>query len=325
MKVSVIVPIYKVERFIGRCAESLMRQTMEDAEFIFVNDATPDESMSVLMDVLKKFPQRKEHVVLLDHEHNKGLPSARNTGMAMASGDYIYYCDSDDFADEEMLEKMYTVAKTQDADIVWCDWFLSYEKKERYMRQPSYDNPLEAMKAMLCGSMKYNVWNKLVRRSLYLDNGITFPAGYGMGEDMTMIMLFSCAKKVSYLHGAYYHYVKQNTNAFSQTYSNRHILDLQYNVERVASYLRKKFGLCLEGELMSFKLDAKFPFLITDNRKRYETWASLFPEANSYIWKNHNVSLRTNIVQWAASKKLYWFLAIYYKMVYKILYNSIFK
>lgn len=71
------------------------------------------------------------------------------------------------------------------------------------MKQPAYDTPLEALKAMLSGVMKYNVWNKLVRRSIYVENKIDFPAGYGMGEDMTIMLLFAYAERISYLPHAF--------------------------------------------------------------------------------------------------------------------------
>ena len=107
VKVSVIVPVYKVETFIVRCAESLLSQTMEDAEFIFVDDASPDGSMRLLEECIAMHPERHDRVKILRHERNRGLPAARNTGMAAASGEYIYHCDSDDFADACMLEKLY--------------------------------------------------------------------------------------------------------------------------------------------------------------------------------------------------------------------------
>lgn len=325
MKVSVIIPIYRVERFIGRCAESLMRQTLEDVEYIFVNDATPDGSMTVLQNVLDRYPQKSDCAIILNHAQNKGLPAARNTGLNIAQGEYIFHCDGDDFADEKMLEEMYATAKSKDSDIVWCDWFLSYGKKERYMKQPSFPNAMDGLKAMLSGAMKYNVWNKLVRRSLYKENGISFPSMYGMGEDMTMIMLFSCAKKVGYLNKAYYHYVKLNENAFSQTYSDIHLTELRYNVDRLVAYLRGKYGNDLEQEIMSFKLDVKYPFLITDDRNRYRLWQSWFVEANPYIWKNKRVSFRARLIQWMASKKQYWFLSLHYKVMYKLLYRIIYR
>lgn len=230
-KVSVIVPIYNVSRFIKRCVESLFNQTLDDVEFIFVNDCTPDDSIDILKKVIADYPDR--NTMIINHEVNKGLPAARNTGLKAASGDYIFHCDSDDFIEPTMLNDLYYTACDDNADIVWCDWYLTFEKNERYMKQPDYDTPKEALKAMLTGKMKYNVWNKLVRGSLYEENGIFFPSGYGMGEDMTMIMLFAYAKNVKYLPKAYYHYVKLNTNAFSNTYSQKHLEELKYNVGRI--------------------------------------------------------------------------------------------
>ena len=222
--VSIIIPIYKVEAFIGRCAESLMCQTLkEGVEFIFVDDATPDGSIGVLEEVLERYPERQTQVRLLRHEANKGLPAARNTGLAEARGTYVFHCDSDDYVEPEMLETLLDAAERHQADMVWCDWYLTFADSERYMRQPEYATATEALRAMLAGAMKYNVWNKLVRRSLYTENHILFPAGYGMGEDMTMMRLAACARKVAYVPRAFYHYVKTNTNSFCQTYSERHL------------------------------------------------------------------------------------------------------
>ena len=106
-KVSVIIPIYKVEAFIVRCVNSLMRQTLSDIEYIFVNDATPDNSMALLQLTVNSYPERKEQVRIVAHEYNQGLPAARNSGLAVATGKYIFHCDSDDYMEDEMLEQLY--------------------------------------------------------------------------------------------------------------------------------------------------------------------------------------------------------------------------
>lgn len=265
MKISVIVPIYKVEPFIARCAKSLMEQTLTDVEYIFVDDASPDGSIAMLLKVLADYPKRSNHVKILTHTENKGLPAARNTGLAVAQGEYIFHCDSDDFVEPDMLDQLYRKATDIDADIVWCDWWLSFAKNERYMKQPEFHTPIDALKGMLSGVMKFNVWNKLIRRSLYVENKIEFPAGYGMGEDMTIMRLFARASKVAYLPKAFYHYVQLNTGAFSKTYSNRHLEELQYNVSLLLNDLQGMFGEQLKKEMAFFQLDVKFPFLITDD------------------------------------------------------------
>lgn len=325
VKVSVIIPIYNVERFIERCAESLMQQTLDNVEFIFVNDATPDDSIAILEKVIAAHPEKNGAVHIVHHDSNKGLPAARNTGMVYAKGGYIFHCDSDDFMEADMLEQLYNKAKESDADIVWCDWFLTFAQNERYMKQPSFDTPMEALKAMLSGGMKYNVWNKLVKRSLYVDNNISFPAGYGMGEDMTMMMLFAHAKSVAYIPRAFYHYVKLNTGAFSQTYSDRHLVELKHNVERIAVYLQAAVDDNIEKELAFFKLEAKFPFLITDKHSKYRLWSEWYPEANSYIPVNSNVSARSRCLQWAAWKGQWWIVWLHYQLVIRVVYGIIYR
>ncbi len=324
-KVSVIVPIYKVEGFIERCVVSLMEQTLDDVEYVFVDDASPDGSVKILQEVIARYPNKAQNIKIITHNENKGLPAARNTGLAEVTGEYVFHCDSDDYVELDMLETLYAKAKSEDADMVWCDFFLTFEKNERYMKQPEYASAKEALKAMLSGAMKYNVWNKLVKRSLYAENGIEFPAGYGMGEDMTMMMLCANARKVAYVPQAFYHYVKLNMGAFSQTYSERHLVELKHNVQRITDYMQGKHGAELEKELALFKLDVKFPFLITDDEKKYRLWQEWYPEANRYIGENKQISARSNALQWLAWKGQFWAVKLYYILINKLIYGVIYK
>ena len=326
MKVTIVIPIFKVRDFIERCVCSLFEQTLADVEYVFVDDASPDDSIDILESCIERYPERKEQIRILTHEQNQGLPAARNTGLAVATGEYVFHCDSDDFVERDMLEEMYKSAKEKDADIVYCDFYLSFEKNERYMPNPSYDTADEMLKAgLLGGNMKYNVWNKLVRRSLYTDNDIAFPAGHGMGEDMTMIRLAACAKSVAYVPKAFYHYVKLNANAYSSTMSERHKVDIRYNVAQTEDFLRYKFGNTLEKEIAFFKLNTKLPFLISDDKAQYEVWKKWWPEANKYICENKQQAFRTRLVQWFAAKGQFWAVKLYFMVVYKLVYGVIFK
>lgn len=322
-KVSVIVPIYKVEKFIVRCAESLMKQTLDGVEYIFVNDATPDNSMELLQKVLSQYPEKK--VTIVAHEVNKGLPAARNTGLGMANGEYIFHCDSDDYVDLDMLEKLYDAAEKNDADIVWCDYYISYNDSERYMKQLCYSTPQEALSGMLCGRMKYNVWNKLVRRNLYSEHGISFLEGCSMGEDMAMMLLFPFAQKVVYVPDAFYHYVQWNSSSLTRGLLTSHIDSLMRNAGRVIDFLSEISDKTWVKDINSFKLLMKWPFLTTDNRDYYQLWQEWFPESNKYIWESKEVSLRIKFVEWCAAKKQYWIVWLHYWVVLKLLYNIIYK
>ena len=324
--VSVIIPIFKVRKFIARCACSLFEQTLKSVEYIFIDDASPDDSIDILKSCIERYPERKGQVRILAHEQNQGLPAARNTGLAVAAGEYVFHCDSDDFVEKDMLEEMYRAAKEKDADMVYCDFYLSFEKNERYMSNPVYETAEDMFrKGLLGGAMKYNVWNKLVKRSLYTDNGILFPAGHAMGEDMTMIRLAACAESVAYVPKAFYHYVKLNANAYSATMSDRHKEDIRFNVDQTVEFLKKRFGNALDKEIAFFKLNTKLPFLITDNEEEYEVWKEWWPEANKYICENKHQAFRTRMVQWLAAKGQFWAVKVYFKLVYKLVYGVIYK
>lgn len=325
MIVSIIIPVYGVAPFIDRCVRSLMEQTYRDIEYIFVDDASPDDSIDILKKTIESYPERKSATIILRHDRNKGLPAARNTGMDAASGEYVMHCDSDDFVEPEMVERMATEAVRSDADMVYCDWFLSDAGQERYMPQNSYESTDEIVKAMLCGGLKYNVWNKLTRRSIFSDNALRFPDGYAMGEDMTMILAAACCKKIVHADYALYHYRRGNSNAMTQNYSDRNLKELQHNagmVEKFISDTRPN----LVPYLHYFKLQLKFPFLLMNPAERgFRLWREWWPESNEYISSNNYMSRHSRWAQLSASRR--WWLAVriyryilnmYQKKAYKI-------
>ena len=124
-KVSVLVPVYNVSAYIERCARSLFEQTFDDIEYIFVNDATPDDSMERLEAVIRQYPEREVRIV--SHERNRGQATARHTALLAASGEYVCCVDSDDYIDWDMVASLYTKAVEEGADIVVSDAWFEYE------------------------------------------------------------------------------------------------------------------------------------------------------------------------------------------------------
>ena len=322
-KVSVIIPFYNVALFIERCARSLMEQTLREVEFIFVDDASPDASRAILEDTLKGCDR---DVKILTHQFNRGLPAARNSGLAEARGEYVFHCDSDDYLEPTMLEELYAAACAADADIAYCDFCLDFGDSCRYMSTPDFSDAQDMLKVgFLAGSMKYNVWNKLLRRSLYTEHPhFRFPEGHPMGEDMTIILLSSVAGKVVRVPGALYHYMKTNTGAFTNTVSPKHLDDIRFNTARTLS------GLSLwqdpEAELYRnfFKLGVKLPFLFTGSYAEYKLWHRWYPEANPFIGRNKALPFRTRLVQHLAVWHLYplvWLYSISVNAFYRLVGN----
>lgn len=315
-KVSVISPVYGVERFIARATETMMRQTLNDVEFIFVDDCTTDNSVGIMWDVVTKFPERADRITVIRHDVNKGLPAARNTGIKAARGKYIFHWDSDDFAEPEMLEALYNAAEEFNADYVWCDWILSFGNGERIMGQPEAATPREALTQILAGEMRYNVWNKLVARSLYTATGIRFPEGHSMGEDMTMIKLLVNARATAHVAEPLYHYIRTNGQAMTQIYSDSHLSELQWNTNDIVAYLADHVSdRAISKEINWFKLNVKLPFLFTGHRTGIRQWRRWYPEANEDIMSNTFQALRTRMVQNAADRHLDITVLLYNRLV----------
>jgi glycosyltransferase involved in cell wall biosynthesis len=299
-----------------------MEQTLEDVEFLFVDDASPDGSMEIVKRVVAEYNRTVRFLV---HEKNKGLPTARNTGLEAATGEYIYHCDSDDWPELTLLEKMVTAAEKADADFVYCDFFLSFSDKERYMRQTSYSDSMEMLeKGFLAGMTKYNVWNKLVRRKLYIDNGLRFPDGHTNGEDLLMVKAIRMANKVAYVPEALYHYNRTNENAITKTYSEKHFTDIKFNTDGVISFL-KEHPISNPEYLEYFKLNQKLPFLFSQSRQQYRLWKQWYPEANRFIQKNREWPFRTRMVQQLAVWHLFPLVHLYGWAVDHLFYGFLYR
>ncbi|MBE5798519.1 MAG: glycosyltransferase [Clostridiales bacterium] len=124
-KVSVIIPIYNCEAFLRECIDSLRAQTMQEIEMIFVCDASPDNSLAIL----REYEAKDERIHVIAFEKNRGVSAARNAGIEMASGEYVIFCDGDDWLEPQMYARLYAMAIEHDADIAFCRVFKDYAHK----------------------------------------------------------------------------------------------------------------------------------------------------------------------------------------------------
>ena len=137
-KISLIVPIYGVEKYIRKFAETALGQTYDDIEFIFVNDGTKDRSMEILEALIEeRFSHLRPRIVIINKE-NGGLPMARKSGLEVATGEYILFADSDDWLELDAVEKVVAEAERTDADIVYFDLVKEYGHKTSYKRERDY-------------------------------------------------------------------------------------------------------------------------------------------------------------------------------------------
>ena len=193
--VSVIIPVYKVEPYVARCARSLFDQTLEDIEFIFVDDCTPDRSIDIVKEVLADYPNRKEQVQFVRTPRNGGLARARVYGLKYATGDYITHCDSDDAVMPDAYRLMYEKAVAEDLDVVTCD-FQVFAGNASWV-QSQYSEPGREIGDILTGKVWSNVWSRMSRRCLWDD--IIVPRA-DMWEDMVFtIQTIVKADRIGYI------------------------------------------------------------------------------------------------------------------------------
>lgn len=265
--VSVIVPVYGVEEYIGQCARSILAQTYPHLECIFVNDGTPDRSMEILSDVVKEFPER--NVVVVNKE-NGGLPRARWSGLEVATGEYIMHVDSDDWLEPDAAARLVEEALRSDADLVYCDFWKEYGHRHKLDHERTYTVQDKArwMKRLYDNGAYGYVWCKFARRSLYQD---MFVPRFNMHEDIVFsTQLIWRASRISQLSVPLIHYRRTNSSSATRVakakrriQSARNILDLCMNGGPEVAVVRKE--IIRKAAWNAFRYDRslfeEYPFL----------------------------------------------------------------
>ena len=277
MDISVIIPVYNVERYIERCIHSIINQTYtESVECIVVNDCTPDNSMKIVEKLVADY-KGDIHFKLLYHEQNEGIAAVRNAGLYAASGDYIVYIDSDDYCEPDMLAKMYAKAIEADADIVIADMWHTFEDKEIYFssKKVSCDKVARLKECMIYFGA---IIDKMIKRSLYTNNNIVFQKGLNYGEDsLVMLSLFYYANTIVNIPSAFIHYVQYNTASYTKSLS-RSSLDNMVEVGERKIALLTQWGMqdVLAAEIQIIRMNIWFQLMLCSKGSLQRKWNSYY-------------------------------------------------
>lgn len=314
--VSYIIPVYNVSAYIERCAKSLFTQTYGDIEFIFINDCSTDDSEVKLRKVIELFPNVQCRVKIISNKTNLGSATTRNIGLSNATGDYVMFADSDDWISMDYVESMVRQIDSGSYDIVYCDYFESYNNHDNRISQAYGQDNIECIRAMLGRGMHGSTCNKIYRRSFLLKTKQRFVKGADLFEDVSWnIRLFACTTQISYLSQAFYHYVQYNNNSIIKSMSstekkrNRALQRIE-NVRVACDYLLSLgFSARLGREINEWKLMAKNDLIDEKDRSSLQSWIETFPEADSAI-------ISCNKITWNYKLLL---LSLHYKRIW--LYN----
>lgn len=235
VKVSVIVPVYNTEKYLKRCFDALMGQTLEDIEVIAVNDGSTDNSMSILKEYEEKFPQK---IRILSKE-NGGQATARNLGIKESTGEYIGFADSDDYVDQTMFQKMYELAKKQDADLVECHYHYIQESKGVLKKLATRGEIKEHknQKDMFLNP-QVSPWNKIYRREVLMQEDVTFPEGLIYEDTSFYIKTIPFVKKSAYLDEHLVYYFLRGTSTMNANKSAK-VGDIFLVLEDILDFYKK--------------------------------------------------------------------------------------
>ena len=306
MKISVIIPVYSVEKYVERCLLSIINQTYtESVECIVVNDCTPDNSMKIVEKLVADY-RGKIRFNLLYHEHNKGIAAVRNTGLAAATGDYIIHIDSDDYCEPDMLEKMYAKAIEENADIVVADYWTSWGDSEIYSANTVPDNKTDRIKSILQNRLPAYMWCQLMRRSLFEDNLIRLNDGVDFREDVILVCkLYYYAPKVVHLPKAFVHYVQYNTISYTKVQGRKSLDDLIEGESVILSFFeQKKMFSKLNHELLGMRISDMQLLLFRSKGQLQKQWLARYAD----------ITMMTVIKHSAFGKGVsrYWKLAFFF-------------
>lgn len=287
IKVSIIVPIYNVEKYLEKSIKSLLNQTLKEIQIILVNDGATDNCA----EIAKKYANENPEKILYLEKENGGLSDARNFGLPYAKGEYIAFSDPDDYVEKNMYEEMYNKAKEENSDFIDCNFLWEYPNKIKKSKQHSYTNKKE----MLINA-RVEAWNKLIKREIIEKNQIVFPKGLIYEDVEFTYKIIPYIQNPTHIDKEFIHYVqRQNSYANTQNEMTAQIFKILENV--IQYYKEKEIYEDYKSELeyiytrillcSSFKRICK----IANKEKRKEilnkTWENLNTEFPN--WKKNEI------------------------------------
>lgn len=281
-KISVIVPVYNVEKYLIRCLDSILNQTFKDIELILVNDGSKDHSLLIC----QEYATTDNRITVIDQK-NQGSSVARNKGLEIAKGDYIIHIDSDDWLELNMLELLYNKAVESDADIVACNICQDDGNGNVHSNLYSYSIEKEEHLHLISG-INVAVWNKLVRHSLYTDNDIKFISGITMCEDLVVTTrLRYHSKKTVIIPEILYHYFDAPRESICNTYKGKYPHSKLQVVDFLDKYLHKEFPhkQSIDLTIHNLRIVVIWDILENSNIGGCKEWRKQLGNSSQYIMK----------------------------------------
>ncbi len=295
IKISVIVPIHGVEKYIEKCAVQLLEQDYPHIEYLFIDDCTQDASMTILHEVISRYEERRNQILIHRMEKNSGFARVREWGIKHATGDYIWHIDGDDWIENGAISKLVQQLELDNPDMLIIDYKRVYTDHTFYRKALMHDKKDEILDDIFYSRAPWIIWNKIAKRELY-DNKLLYPKG-DSGEDMVLtLQLIARADKISYLEEALYNYRKRPDSwSFTGDVDNSisKAMSLAENIKVICDsglFDSKKYFLQIEH--LKFK-SCYHLYKFIKNREAKRTWRKLDTIHSFRFLLNKNVPLNS--------------------------------
>ncbi len=298
-KVSIIVPIYNVEKFIEKCACSLLEQSYENIEYIFVNDASTDDSWSILNNLIKKYEDRD--IKLLCNRENKGSSFTRILGLQNSVGEYTAFCDSDDWIERDAIEIMVGKALESGCDVVVTPFYVNTFGKETILNFKERD--VYNLNKIAIDYLHFSLCNKLIRSSWLKNNQLFSILGVDYWEDLSVIArLYALEPKVELLDKPFYHYRKYEYHSLTSDSHERQLKDRMFYADFLTKWFEeRKIDQKNSIFLNHLQFMAKIKMLRTKPRQ-FRRWKSTYPESNNHILQYSDIPIYYRVLFYVVNK-----------------------
>lgn len=272
IKVSIIVAVYNVEKYIRRCLDSLQSQTYKNIEIILVDDGSTDMSGNICDEYAHKDSRFR-----IIHKENEGVSKARQAGLDSATGEYVIHADPDDYVEKDMVETLLYKAIETDSDMVFCDFFLN----DKY-HSLEYKEGEDWLRKLVDVTIVCSCWNVLVRRYFIKEHNISFtPDWLCMSEDfLFLIRCVHAGAKYTYLPKAFYHYFYSNKGSLSNSKS-------EIAIDSICTVIEELDKLLPAEQYDNFYNRKKYALMSCFRGKNFKKVTSLYPEIHKRIHKRN--------------------------------------
>ncbi|MEG1886736.1 MAG: glycosyltransferase family 2 protein [Oscillospiraceae bacterium] len=265
-KISVIICVFNGEKHLKRAVESCANQTLSDIEIVLVDDGSSDNSGKICDEF-----QKSDSRICAVHIENSGLSAARNKGMSVACGEFITFCDADDFIDKDAFEMMFREINKNESDIVICGYYGDIEKNGQIISTtkvcPEYavaDEKKEFLKQFV--AIKSNhifdaSWNKLYRANIIKENVLQMPVGEIFEDTKFVLDFLNCTSKITVLNRCFYHYI-QRMGSITKSYNPSKLICLKKRRDDMENYFGEEKNAELTGFLSLFYIKSVYSYLI---------------------------------------------------------------